>query len=481
MIPISVDRASEISLQDQIFEQVREMVLSGRLVPGYRMPGSRRLARDLGVARNTVSYAYDRLVDEGYLSVPAGGRTCVTQHAPDFFIGRPVDAGLPPADRVVELEDGTFDLSTPETAAPFDLFPGRPDTDLFPRHAWRRCVLRALDQRSLPLTEYHDPAGLLPLRTAIAAHIGATRGIRADPSQVVITGGIQDALNLAARLTFSPGNAVVCEDPCYRGFCDLMAHLGATLLPVGVDENGLRTEDLPPGRASLCYVTPSHQFPTGATLTASRRRDLLEWAEGAGAYIVEDDYDSDFRYDGPPLTALAGLSDSVRVLYCGTFSKSLGPGLRLGYLVVPAHLAAEARQAKSFMNHGHSLTDQLALAEFITSGQFASHLRRIRRVYKTRRDVLLGHLRRHLGLPRVAGTLCGMHVLLQLSSGYADADELCRKARPHGLRLDFVGGHTSALLRETEVYRRGVILGYASLSEEEIAGAVQIMRQVLLP
>ena len=242
-----------------------------------------------------------------------------------------------------------------------DFWVGRPDPHSFPTNIWRRLIIRNLTSGNPNLTEYRDPAGIFGLRKAIAEHLGPARGINTTPEQVIVVNGSQEALNLVARLLIEKDTRVVTECPCYQGAAYVLESYGAQLNPVRVDKNGLDVSELPQTRISLAYVTPSHQYPMGATLPLERRVRLLDWAWEVGAYIVEDDYDSDFRHHGSPLTAVAGQDRHGCVIYMGTFSKSIGAGLRLGYLVVPNELVDPARTVKTLMDNGHSWLDQAVL------------------------------------------------------------------------------------------------------------------------
>ena len=486
MIPIDLDRASEVTLQKQVYEHIRDLILSGRLRPEQPLPGSRRLAAAHRISRNTVSLAYDRLMDEGYLKVGKSRRTLVAQTPPDRFLtvratGAAREIASDETHTVTIPELRSFDLSpgTPEKER-INFFPGRPDKSCFPLQAWRRILLRVMDRPGFSATEYPDPIGLPELRKAIARQIGATRGIETNADCVIVTGGIQDALNIATRLILKPGGRVVCEDPCYRGFSDLMCSLGIEIHPVPVDDDGIQTKELPDSRTDICYVTPSHQFPTGVTLTTARRRTLIEWASEVGAYVIEDDYDSDFRYDGPPLTALAGIARNERVLYCGTFSKSLGPGLRLGYLVVPLALAQKARKLKALYNHGNSVVEQMAMTEFLLTGQFERHVRRIRQLYKLRRDLLITGLRSSFENSKISGTLGGMHIMLRMGIGGPSAESLCHRLCAKGMLVDFVGGKTSATFTCKKRHAHSLIMGYAAVSEEQIFEALQTLQKSLV-
>ena len=295
---------------------------------------------------------------------------------------------------------------------------GRIDLDLFPHKIWRRFLNRTLTSSRTYFTECCDPGGLPQLREVIADHLGVARGISVSPDQIIITAGSQEGLNLAARLLIKDGTPVAMENPCYHGAAHLFQSYYARLIQVPVDGAGLDVERLPKDGVALLYVTPSHQYPLGFTLPIERRLKLLDWAHRCGAYIIEDDYDSDFRYRGSPLTALMGLDDYGCVMYLGTFSKSMGAGLRLGYLVVPKTLISVARSAKALLNNGHAWLDQATMGEFIRSGAYGNHLRRMRNIYCKRRDCLIEALRTHFGPVQLSGLESGLHLAWHLPDNY---------------------------------------------------------------
>lgn len=483
-IPILLDRASGQSLQSQVFSQIRTLILDGRLRPGSRLPSSRDLARQTDASRNTVSLSYERLIAEGYLETRGGVGTFVASDLPDPPLApaaAPTAAAAPAARRY----RGPFLGQDPALVVPGRLEPGlnfrvgRPDPQSFPLATWRRLLNRRLRTASEALTWYADPSGLRALRQAIAAHLGSARGIVADPAQVVVVAGVQEALNLIATLAIREGARVVVENPAYKGAANVFEAHRAALVPVPVDSGGLVVSRLPRGETALAYVTPSHQFPLGHTLTLDRRLGLIEWAASSGAYIFEDDYDSDFRYQGSPLTALQGLDRHETVIYASTFSKSVGPGLRLGYLVVPPHLAEPARRAKALSSHGHPWLDQAVMADFIDSGEFTNHLRRIRKLYLGRRDALVAALRAHFGDVRIIGLEGGMHIAWELPATAPDADTLRTAAVRLGVGFSTVAdGHAVALDRARD-FNRLVFLGFAALDDRQIATGVTRLARVM--
>jgi len=478
-IPIELDRSSHQSLQGQIFEQFRRLILSARLKPGTPVPASRALAEQLGASRNTVLLVYDRLIAEGYLQTREAIGTYVSFDLPETCLAAsrsvtsPTPAQGESSAHLAIPFIGRAQAVVSARSLAFDFWLGRPDPHSFPIKTWRRLINKALATAGARLTEYRDPGGLPELREAIADHLGAARGISVSPEQVIITAGSQEGLNLVARLFVRDGTLVATENPCYQGAAFLFESYCAKLVPVPVDEAGLDVEQLPKDGVMLVYVTPSHQYPLGFTLSLERRLKLIDWARRCGAYIIEDDYDSDFRYRGSPLTALMGLDEDGCVMYLGTFSKSIGAGLRLGYLVVPKALAQAARTAKALLDNGHPWLDQAVMAEFIRGGYYANHLRRIRHLYNERRDCLVEELRRHFGDVRLSGLESGMHLAWHLPEHYPSASELQNLALGQGVGIYSLGSGAAYDYGGCDYSGRTVVLGFSSLDEYQIRAGIQ--------
>ncbi len=474
-IPLLLDRSRPATLAVQIVEQLRGAILNGRIAPGTRMPSSRKLADQLDVSRNTVVRAYESLMIEAYVEARPASGMFATQRLPDHKAH--------PAPTPAIAPDPLGQSPMPLPYAPiraqdlvprsgnrltFDFFPGRPSAGLFPLKTWRRLLQASLSHGgAMGLAQYSDPAGLAVLRTAIASHIAGARGIVADVNRIVVTGGVQEGINIAARLFLGAGTVGAIENPCYQGARFAFEAWGAEVLAVPVDSEGIMTDALPRTPTALIYVTPSHQYPTGHVLSLERRHALIAWARRTGCYILEDDYDGDFRYEGSPLPSIASLAPDCTI-YLGTFSKSLGAGLRLGYVVVPAPLAGATRRAKALLNNGNSWLDQAALAEMIRSGSYASHLARIRTRYKESRDSLLLALRRQFGSAEISGAASGLHLFWRLPPGVPDApvlEEVARRSRVGIYSLASGGAYDAT---DSELARRGVILGYAALLPRQI-------------
>lgn len=482
-LPIQLDPGAGKSLQAQIADQVRQLILDGRLAPGTRMPASRELAIDLNTSRNTVIGAFARLIAEGLLEAREPTGTFVSRRVPADGPERPLqrspvvsEAGLQRRSLRLQFRGEPHLVVNPhEHLLTHDFWVGRPDSRLFPMRLWHSLLTRLLRGSSRHLCGYGDPQGLLALREAIAHHVGATRGIATDPSRILITNGIQEGLNLLAQLLIAPGVDVVVENPCYLGASNVFAHHGATLHPVPVDGEGLDPALLP-ASAALAYVTPSHQYPLGATLSLARREALLAWGEACGGYIAEDDYDSDFFYDGTPLPALKSLDRDDQVVYLGTFSKSLGAGLRIGYMVLPAELCAPARNAKALLNNCQPWLEQAALASFIAEGDYAEHLRRLRQLYAGRRNHLCAALTHRLPGWHIEGSGGGMHLVVRLPRHGPDADTIERVARSHGVGVYSIASGNAQRFGADESMRRVLLFGYASLNETEISEALLRLR-----
>src|SRR6476469_6472187 len=421
---VSIDANSEAPLHEQIYDGLRDAIVSGRLRAGARLPATRMLADSLSVSRNTVILAYDELSAEGYLDRRARGGTFVARTLPDRAMrlrraaGQPrAERGLRGSARVLSARGQTIasmllPASVNTESAPRAFRPGVPALDAFPAELWGRLVARHWRSSPPRSLAYGHSAGYRPLREAIASYIAVVRGVRCTADEILIVGGAQQALDIATRLLLDPGDAVWLEDPGYVGARAAFMAAGARIVPVRVDASGLDVaegERLAPD-ARMVFVSPSHQHPLGATMPNARRQALLDWARRADAWIIEDDYDSEIRYRGRPLMSLQGLDRDGRVIYVGTFSKTLFPALRLGYVVVPARLAGVFATARLLSDRHSSIADQAVLAEFISAGHYARHVRRMRGLYAERQDALLEEASRSLaGLVEINRTDAGMN------------------------------------------------------------------------
>ncbi len=472
MISVLLDRSRQESLTTQIVDQIREAIRCKRIGPGTRLPSSRQLAEQLAISRNTVVRAYDLLLMEGIVEARPASGVYVAEQLPRGTV-YPVSDTPDHAMRArmpMPLRYGREPRSLHATRSRllYDFFPGRHSAELFPLKTWRRLLQRNLSHGGgAGLTQYGEPAGLPALRTAIANHLAAARGIVADPSRIVIVSGIQEGLALAARLFLARGTLAVIEDPCYQGAAAAFDAAGAEVASIAVDQDGLIPSELPQRTASLLYTTPSHQYPTGATLSAQRRTAIIDWARRYGCYIIEDDYDCDIRYQGSHLPPLAALAPDCTI-YAGTFSKSLGAGLRLGYIVVPEHVAEAVCIEKSLLNSGNPWLEQATLADFMHSGSYATHLLRVRSHYKENRDCLVAALRRNFGDVVIDGYSGGLHILWHLPAGIPDAvtvETLAHRARVGVYSLASARVH---FRKRTGLTSRAIVLGYAALSPKQI-------------
>ena len=432
---VSIDGNAETPLHQQIYEGLRDAIVSRRLRAGARLPATRMLADSLSVSRNTVILAYDELAAEGYLDRRARGGTFVARTLPDESMR--LRRGATTTYAATELRAPARVLSARGQAiasmllpasvntesAPRAFRPGVPALDAFPAELWGRLVARHWRSSSPRSLAYGHSAGYRPLREALASYIAAARGVRCTAEEILIVGGAQQALDIATRVLLDPGDRVWLEDPGYVGARAAFMAAGARIVPVPVDASGLDVaegERLAP-EARMAFVSPSHQHPLGATMPNARRAALLDWARRADAWIIEDDYDSEIRYRGRPLMSLQGLDRDGRVIYVGTFSKTLFPALRLGYVVVPPRLASVFATARLLSDRHSSIADQAVLAEFISAGHYARHVRRMRGLYAERQDALLEEAARSLaGLVEINRTDAGMNAIAWLPAGVDD-------------------------------------------------------------
>lgn len=473
-IPLAKNGAPLFS---QVYAGLRGAILAGVLPAGGRLPSTRDLADQLGVSRTVVLLAYDQLLAEGFAEGRRGSGTYV---APSLLRGPAKPSAKPAAVRLSRFGEAASQaaatLSFPDRTRRrprYDFAFGRSDTNLFPFEAWRRILMRHAAQVHLRELDYGPAAGVQSLRDAICSHVRRSRAVVCDPSEVIVVNGAQQALDLIARVLVEPGEPVVIEEPHYQGTREVLRAAGARLLPARVDRHGLDPGCLPAG-AKLAFVTPSHQFPTGAILPLSRRLALLEWARRKNAVIVENDYDGEFHYEGHPIESLQGLDAGERTIYVGTFSRTIFPALRIGYLIVPKSLATAFTTAKWLCDQHSATLEQSALAEFIGSGLYERHLRRVRRRNAGRRAVLLNALGKHLAdRVEVTGDGSGAHIVLWPRKRISEAQAIARAAA-----LDVgINGISHCYLGAPP--RTGLILGYANLNEREIREGIFRLARVL--
>jgi len=463
--------------QRQLHECLRQGIRSGTLASGARLPASRALAAEMGVARNSVLYAYEQLASEGFLVASRRG-SVVAALAGRLAVAEPRLNAPAPRASLSRRAQNMPALPGSETSAAFA--PGVPALGDFPVLRWRRMLDRAWASLTPAQLNYADPAGEPALREAIAAHLRVARGALVDAAQVFITDGTQSSLDLCARAFADAGDKVWVENPGYQGA--VAAFRAAQLKTIGivVDAEGMAPTagDWLRQRPRLIYATPSHQYPVGSVLSLARRLALIDGARKAGALIIEDDYDSEFRHDGPPLSCMQGLAVDAPVVYLGTFSKTLFPALRMGFMVVPTALAPALSEMLDRAAPRGRTAEQLALAEFITSGQFSLHLRRMRRLYRQRRDALVAALGVQLGdMATVHGGSAGMHLALRLHDGAADDVALsARLMAQHGIMAPALSLHAVGLRAQPW---RGFLLGYAQVPVEAMEPLVKKLAGVV--
>jgi GntR family transcriptional regulator/MocR family aminotransferase len=489
-LPLHLTLEGAGPLYKRLYRSLRAAILDGRLPPGERLPSTRSLATALGLSRNVVLLAFDQLLAEGYTSGRVGSGTFVSKILPDSSVRawRTPVAPHPMAptrpSRHARRAAAVQRLPAAGAAAvgggmpiQYDFRYGTPAYADFPHETWRRLLARRARAISVRSLSYGPAEGYPPLREAIAAYLRRSRGVAATSEQVVIVNGSQQALDLTTRLLIDDGDRVVVEEPSYASARHIFAAAGARLVLGPVDENGLVVDRLPRrGTVRLAYVTPSHQFPAGSVLSLARRFELLRWAEKVRAHVLEDDYDSEFHYEGRPLAAVQGLDRSGRVLYAGTFSKVLFPSLRIGYLVVPSPLIPTLAAVRWLADCHTPTFEQEVLTEFIAEGHFENHLLRSRARYASRRAALVEALAQSLGSRvRLAGAAAGVHVVAWLKElRSTDLPALVGRAAEKGVGIYPVTPHFVHPPREA-----GLLLGYASLDERAIAEGVRRLAAVL--
>ena len=462
---LALIRDDDIPLYRQIYEHIRTAIRTGQLRPGDRLPSTRGLAERFGTARGTIDAAYAILTGEGYLIGRGPAGTVVSAELDSRTI-----AGAASKPRL------RSPAPRPAAEAPRAFQMGLPALDAFPRKVWSRLVARHARGFAAADMAYPDPAGYGPLREAIAGYLAASRGVRCTAGQILITNGYQDALNLVASVLLQRGDKVWLEDPNYPPTGEALKAATATLVPIPVDAEGLRVFDgvARARRASLAVVTPSHQSPLGVALSLPRRLALLGWASAAGAWIIEDDYDSEFRYVGRPLPALKSLDRDDRVLYAGTFSKVLYPSLRLGYLVVPDSLLVAFVRSNRLRHLGPATLEQRVVADFMAAGYFARHLKRMQTLYAARRRALAD------GLSTVFGSrICvdlkpgGMHLIARFAAGVRDV-ELATLAQAAGLAVEALSRRATA-----PACGQGLLLGFTNIAEADALDACRRLYRVI--
>jgi GntR family transcriptional regulator / MocR family aminotransferase len=458
-LPLSLERGGGEPLRTQVMRELRAAIQSGRLAAGHPLPSTRALAADLGVSRGVVVEAYEQLAAAGYLQPQAGSATRVALRLP---------SATPPSSQ----------QRNPAAVLPaairYDFRPGVPDVSLFPRRAWLRALRRAWSEGPMAVLDYPDPAGAESARVALAAYLNRSRATNADPRRVAFCTGFAQAARLVGEALFARGvRRLAVENPGHGEQCADIRATGLDLVPIAVDDAGLCVDRLEFADAQAVLVTPAHQYPTGAVLAPGRRAALLEWAVRRDGWILEDDYDAEYRYDRAPVGALQGLAPD-RVIYIGSASKMLAPSLRQGWLVLPEQLAADVWRAKLSADRGSPALEQLALAHFLEAGELDRHLRRTRAVYDRRRKALEGALREHLPGVALRGIAAGLHVLLVLPP---DQDEAATVSAAAALGVRVYGAGVYFVDRTTAY--PGLLIGYGSIEEGRIEVGVKLLALAL--
>lgn len=469
----------------QLYFELREAILERRLRPGARLPSSRSLAGDLGVSRNTVLAAFEQLLAEGYIEGRVGAGSFVTEQLPEDALMARADRsvwanqncetanerqGPRPSNRGAYLAGLTGSGSRPRAFSP-----GLPELAEFPFETWAKLLQKHWRAPPESFLIGSDAQGFKGLREALASYLGAARAVRCDADQVFVVSGAQQALDLCARVLLDPKDKVWVEEPGYPGLIGALTAAGATVEAIAVDGEGI---DVGQGRqlapdARMACVSPSHQFPLGVTMSLARRLDLLDWARDADAFVLEDDYDSEYRYAGHPLAALQGLDADGRVIYVGTMSKVMFPGLRLGYMVVPKHLVAPFSAVRRLTDTHPSTLAQPAMAEFIADGSLTAHIRRMRALYARRQKTLIETAEPYRDRIALAPAEAGMHLVANLANGVDDV-EVSAKARLAGVEVPALSGFFRGANK-----RSGLLLGYAGVPEPQAVRAFARLVEVL--
>lgn len=484
--PITIDSRKKRPIYVQLYDWFRSAITEGRMRPGQRLPSTRYMAVELQISRISVVNAYEQLQSEGYLETFVGSGTCVARAIPDeAFTPPPVQRGKgsrqithgPTPPRVSARACALLKVAPEQWLHSLGAFRvSLPALDHFPIDIWSKLVAKHSRKQTRAMMAYGDALGYLPFREAVAEYLSTFRSVRCDASQILVTSGSQQAVQLSAQVLLDPGNEVLVEEPGYPGACLAFISAGAKLVPVPVDDEGLVVAKIGSRgqSARVAYVTPSHQYPLGMTMSAARRMLLLNWAAHTGSWIIEDDYDSEYRFGGRPIASLQGLDMHDRIVYVGTFSKVLFPSLRLGYIVLPKSLVPAFSATRDASDIFSSTLNQAVLADFIREGHFASHIRRMRMLYMERRKTLVDALREQMGdSVEVIGAEAGMH-LVALLPPKTDDVAVSKRAAQNGISAMPL---STCFLKPSA--RKGLILGYGGVSTCQIQEGVNKLRNSL--
>ncbi|WP_437830339.1 PLP-dependent aminotransferase family protein [Niallia taxi] len=460
MIFITVDRSSSISLTQQIYEQIRTSILGNTLKEGQKLLSTRELSATIGVSRNIAMEAYDRLIAEGFLEVKPKAGTYVSKGTTLSTI------------KHMEHEKSRTDFFQTEKSY-IDFRGGNPATDYFPRKKWGQLTKEVCMDSPKHIFGYSDPRGVQELRNVLAQYLRKARGVKCDPDQIIITSGATQALRLITELLLNPEGFIASEDPVADEMRNIFAMANAKVYPVPVDENGIIPEQLPEDAPNFLFVIPSHQFPLGGILSIQRRLMLIEYARKSGCYIVEDDYDSEFTYEGAPVPSMQGI-DQQHVLYVGTFSKILSPALRIGYVVLPRNLLHEFQQLKWFNDRHTSSIEQYVLARFMEEGHFDRHIRKMKKIYQERRQVLVDVIKHYFPDAKIIGKAAGMHLVVEFP-GVHFTEDIMQRMKREGVCIYPVEQYSM----QKGKHKHLAVLGYGGVAPKEITKGISILKRVL--
>ncbi|HDR7707888.1 TPA: PLP-dependent aminotransferase family protein [Bacillus thuringiensis] len=465
MLWIPIDRSLDISLIRQVYHQIRERILNGELQSGDKLPATRELSSELGVSRNVILEAYDQLFSEGFLVTRQGAGTFIAEGA---YLEQRKKSTL--IDSLYWCEE------TNKESNIINFRSGIPALDLFPRKGWAKLSHTIWNETPPSTFGYDIPQGRPELRKVLSRYLLKTRGVFCQPEQLVITSGATQALTLVSKLLLSSGDEVLIEDPITNDIQTIFKNSGAFLSPIPVDDNGMNTSLLPANKnPKFIFITPSHQFPLGGTLPIQRRVQLVNYSRKTNCYLIEDDYDSEFRYEGSPVSSLQGL-DPERVLYIGSFSKILSPSLRMGYLVLPSHLVEKFRRVKWFSDLHTPSLNQLILAKFIAEGYLERHIMKMKKIYKNRRDFLIQQLQSAFSNTiNIFGYSTGLHLIVEFNQ-VQFTKELLEKIQQLGVKVYPVEDHAI----EKGKHHNRIIIGYGHLTTEEIKEGVSRLQRAIL-
>ncbi len=450
---------SKVPLYEQIYRYIKSDIQSGRIPYGEKLPSTRALSRHLEVSRSTVELAYEQLLSEGYVEAEPCRGFFVAQIDELYHIGQEKV-------RVPEKKEE-------EKTYRYDFTPNGVDLKSFPYHVWRKLSKEILMDDRTELFRSGDSQGEYGFRSAVCSYLYQARGVDCLPEQVIIGAG-SDYILMLLSMILGGGLRIGFEDPTYKQAYRMMTGLSYETVPIGLDKNGIMVSGLRTSGADIAYVTPSHQYPTGIVMPMKRRMELLLWAhEEERRYIIEDDYDSEFRYKGKPIPALKSYDRNDRVIYLGTFSKSIAPAIRLSYMVLPKQLIWKYQERSSFIQSTVSKVDQLIVQRFIEDGYYERHLNKTRAMYKSRHDMLIEELKSHMDMCSISGEHAGVHLLLTFRDGRSE-EELVKAAEAAGIR---VYGMSAYRIRKTEKKEATILLGYANLTERQIREAVELLAQ----